>query len=114
MNTFQAFAKGQANRSKPLMVFDWAKAARLIKKHKPQTASAGLCGDWVYTGGEIYKYGEIVTDSYTYLASTWAEPELEMDGEVYDCYIMGNKTKWDAHTKWPEEAIRILNGRSDK
>ena len=32
MNTLSAFAMGAANRGKELMVFDWDKAAKLIKK----------------------------------------------------------------------------------
>jgi len=31
MNTWTAFAMGEANRRKELMIFDWDKAARLIR-----------------------------------------------------------------------------------
>jgi hypothetical protein len=109
MDTFSAFARGEANRGQPMMVFDWDNAARLIRERKPQTASAGLAGDWEYTGGTIYEDGQPVTDSYTYLSSTWAEPELEMDGVTVECWRVESEVpEWDADTKWPESALAIL------
>ena len=33
------------------MVFDWNKAAQIIKERGATNASAGLSGDWEYTGG---------------------------------------------------------------
>lgn len=44
------------------MVFDWDKAARLIQEKKPKWATAGLRGDWEYTGGTIYEDGKPVMD----------------------------------------------------
>ena len=46
MDTLMAFVIGERNRHKELMVFDWNKAARLIKERKPFVASAGLRDDW--------------------------------------------------------------------
>lgn len=48
MNTWVAFAMGEANREKELMVFDWDKAARLIRERKPECAERheacwGMC-----------------------------------------------------------------------
>jgi len=106
-----AFTMGRANRGKELMVFDWEKAARIIKERGAKEASAGLRGDWNWTGGDIMKNGKPVPreDTYTYLASTWAVPELEIDGELIPCYKMQSKTpKWDSSTYWPDEAIKIL------
>jgi len=109
MDTMQAFAMGQANRSKELMVFDWDKAAALIRERGAQIASAGLSGDWDWTGGPIYEDGAPDTESYTYLASTWATPEIEIDGKTVDCFLMQSETPgWDASTKWPESALHIL------
>lgn len=111
MNTFAAALMGMANRGKELMVFDWDKAALLIKAKKPEWAAAGLRGDWEYTGGTIYENGKPVKDSYTYLSSTWAVPELDMDGETIECYRMKSETpEWSSDTKWPESALLILNG----
>ena len=111
MDTLSAFIRGEANRGKPRMVFDWEKAARLIKLNCPMVASAGLNSDWEWTGGEIYRDGKPVPkeETYMYLASTWATPELDLDGEIIDCYKMENETPgWDSHTYWPPEALRIL------
>lgn len=110
MDILSAFAMGEANRGKPLMVFDWDKAARLIRDRKPRVAEAGLAGDWGYTGGAIFADGKPVTDSYTYLASTWATPQISLDGNVEDCYKMQKDTpEWDSDTKWPESALKILS-----
>lgn len=82
MNSMVAFLNAQANIHKEQMVFDWHKAAKLIKQMKPNIASAGLAGDWEYTGGEIYKNGRPVpkNETYTYLSSNWATPEINIDG----------------------------------
>lgn len=112
MDTMTAFAMGQANRGKPLKVFDWNKAAALIRERKPTIASAGLAEDWNWTGGDIYRDGEPVPkeDTYTYLASTWATPELDLDGETVDCFLMQEETDgWDAETYWPHSALAELN-----
>lgn len=113
MDTMSAFARGEASRWQEMMVFDWDKAARLIKEKKPSYASAGLRNDWEWTGGEIYKDGKIVSkdDTYTFLASTWAVPELDLDGEVLECFKMKHDLpRWDSGTYWPESARKILQG----
>ena len=111
MDTFSAFAMGLANRDKELMVFDWDKAARLIRESGCHVAEAGLRGDWEWTGGVIYDDG-IVTDDYTYLASTWAGPLLKLDGDVVECYRMEHEVPgWGANTKWVESARKIIEGK---
>jgi hypothetical protein len=105
MNTADAFAMGQANRSKELMVFDWDKALRLIKGHAAREASAGLCDDWAWTGGIIWRDGAPVprAETYVYLASTWATPQINIDGTVMDCYRMqGDTPSWNEDTYWPQ------------
>lgn len=95
-----------------LMVFDWDKAAQIIKDKKAKTASAGLAGEWTWIGGYILANGEPIGASYTYLASTWAKPELSIAGEVWECYKMQSETDgWDAHTCWPESARAILKSK---
>lgn len=111
MDTWKAFAMGQANRGKELMVFDWEKAARIIKERGAQDVSAGLRGDWDWTGGEILENGKPVDQdkTYVYLASTWATPELCIDGELIECFRMQSATPgWDSSTYWPPEALAIL------
>lgn len=109
MNTSDAFVMGEANRSKEKMVFDWDKAARLIAEKKPRRAWAGLRGDWCSTGGMIYEEGKPITDDYTYLASTWAVPELRVGSDTVECYRMESDTPgWDESTSWPRSARNIL------
>lgn len=111
MNTLDAFRMGEATRGRELMVFDWDKAARLIKESGRDTASAGLRGDWEWTGGYIYYDGEPDMEDYTYLASTWAVPELFVGNKTYPCYKMQSQVpEWGPETKWPESALKILKG----
>lgn len=93
-------------------VFDWDKAARIIKERNPQRALAGLTEDWFWTGGTIWKEGQICTADPPYLLSSWATPViiLEDEGsrEEIDCWRLYTETEWDEHTNWPESARKIL------
>lgn len=111
MDSMQAFAMAQATRGQRLRVFDWDRAARRIREVKPRDASAGLSGDWEYTGGPIWTGDGPVAaeDTYVYLASTWAVPELDLDGTIEDCWRWKDETDWDANTYWPESARAILS-----
>ncbi len=110
MDTRNAFIMGYLNRGKEMMVFDWDKAARIIKERNPELAEAGLEGDFGCTGDIIYDDGKIIESSYTYLASTWARPILVLNEEiVIPCYVMQSTTDWDEHTMWPDSAKAILN-----
>jgi hypothetical protein len=111
MNTELAIMMGELNRGKEMMVFDWDKAATIIREKKPFDAFAGLENDLEWTGGTIYKDGNIVQDSYTYLSSTWATPILILDGDYENaiaCFIMEHQTSWGSDTIWPESAVHIL------
>jgi hypothetical protein len=109
MDTISAFVRGEASRGKEQMVFDWDKAARLIIEHKATSARAGLSGDWEWTSGYILTDGMPDRTSYTFLASTWAIPEIEIDGVIYDCYRMASQSDgWNSETKWPDSAVAIL------
>jgi hypothetical protein len=114
MNNASAFIMGELNRGMEMMVFDWNKAAKLIKDYNAKNARAGLNSDWEYTGGEIFIDGKPNKEGYTFLSSTWATPEIEINGEIFDCYIMESKMpkEWGedfASIKWPESALIILN-----
>ncbi len=101
-----ALAAGARSR-----VFDWKKAAALIMERKATTAGAGLKSDWEYTGGTIWSDGKPVPqeETYTYLSSNWATPELEIDGEIIDCWIYEDDSPgWDSGTYWPQEALDII------
>lgn len=115
MKTNMAFMMGEINRKKELMIFDWDRAAMRIAEERPESASAGLSDDWEWTGGEIYRNGDPMKDEYTFLASTWATPELEMDGNFEQCYRMKSEVpEWDSDTKWPESALKILRTYKDE
>jgi len=109
MDTMSAFMMGEQNRGNELMVFDWDKAAKLIKDRDVKEASAGLSGDWEWTSGEIFTNGKPNMNDYTYLASTWATPQIEIEDEIIDCYKMASEVpKWNASTKWPKSALDLL------
>lgn len=115
MDTFSAFARGAAARARgaELMVFDWEKAARLIAERKPVVARAGLSGDWEWTGDVIWENGEPRTDAHAYLASLWATPELDIDGEIIACFVMqSTRPQWNSGTLWPPEAMSIVGARA--
>ena len=109
METSRAFEMGELNRGRELKVFDWDKAARRIKETGTDFAKAGLQSDWEWTGGTIFQDGKPNHDSYTYLASTWATPELDLGNGPEDCYKMQSETDgWHSGTKWPDSALKIL------
>lgn len=111
MDTFLAIAINKSTPDGNEKVFDWDKAAKIIKERKPETASAGLAEDWAWTGGLIYENGKPVKNEYTFLASRWATPVLILDGEEIDCYQPEGYHGWDADTKWPESALKILDSK---
>lgn len=114
MDTMSALVIGMANCGKEEMVFDWDAAARIIKERGAERASAGLCGDWEWTGGEILRDGKPYMDGGTFLVSTWATPEIEIDGETIDCFrMMSDAPGWESDTVWPQSALDILNGVSE-
>lgn len=113
MDSLSAFAMGEAARraDSQLMVFDWDQAAQIIKDRKPHEAFAGLADDWEWTGGIIYEKGEPIKGACTYLASTWATPQLDIDGEIISCWKYQKETPgWDHDTKWPDSSLKILQG----
>ena len=114
MDTFSAMAMGSMNRGNRVRVFDWDRAAKLIRESKPTEAGAGLSQDWEFTGGIIFRDGEAIMDreenGNMYLASTWATPELSLDGDIIDCWVWEDETEWSEKTYWPFSALRILEG----
>ena len=112
MNTMSAIAMGMASRGRELKVFDWIKAAQILADRKPAEAIAGLQLDMEWTAGSIWRDGAPVprADTYTFLASSWAIPILEIDGEEIPCFKMQSETPcWDSDTYWPEEAVGLLS-----
>ena len=111
MDTMKAFEMGIANRHKEQKVFDWNKAASLIRTHRPSVAIAGLSGDMEYTSDIIFENKKPVKNADIYLASTWAVPVLLIDGTAFECYKMAHEVpRWGAKTIWPKSALEILKG----
>lgn len=104
------------DKNKPMMAFDWDKAAKIIRETLQQfpnlIAEAGLQQDWNYTGGIIFEKGFPTNESYTYLCSNWATPTLiiECDGlEILetDCCII-ETDRFTSDSKWDNESLLIL------
>lgn len=105
-------------------VFDWDKAARIIRDRKPLSADAGLERDWLNVAVEIYRSGKIIEyDEKTmfmgYRASMWDVPLLRLyfsdkHTENYVCYVTESQTEWDADTWWPQSARDIMEGKNEE
>lgn len=108
MDTLTAAMMGEIFRDNEMKVFDWDKAAKIIKERGLNYAEAGLLEDWEWTGGTIMEDGDPVYDDFPFLASTWATPTLRIDDEYIQCFVMEHETEWDAKTRWPESALKIL------
>ena len=118
MDGFNPLGQGRINAAlgKPMMSFDWDKAAAIIKEqlklHPNLIAEAGLQGDWNYTGGVIFEEGKPTNDNYTYLSSNWATPTLILfwDGEEKEeiqCWIE-ETDRFNSGSKWDEKSIEVL------
>lgn len=114
METLEAFRMAVMHTESKEMVFDWHKAARIIKDRPNETASAGLRGDWEYTGGVIWCDGQPCFDNqdWIFLSSTWAIPELAIGNDVYPCFVFTEDfPQWHAHTFWPSSAREIIGAQ---
>ena len=97
-------------------VFDWNKAARIIREEGYEYVLAGLEEDWWSTAGRIVVDGEPFTEDYTYLMSFWATPVIvtptdddEDEENIIPCWCYKTECEWDAYTQWPDSALQILN-----
>lgn len=114
MDTLSAFFRAKAAQGQKQKVFDWHKAADIIRDGKVQEASAGLSEDLEYTEGTILENGIPVSedDTYCYLSSNWAIPVLVIEGEEIPCWKYEDELPepWDSGTMWPESAkARLLS-----
>jgi len=96
-------------------VFDWDKAAQIIKSRNISNASAGLQGDLSATCGDILEEGVIPEEGYAYLMSTWAIPVLiinpyTVEEEEIECWRwLTDVPYWGSDTFWPDSARDIFN-----
>lgn len=110
-------------------VFDWCKAATILKERDPHAAHAFLNKQRDTTRGRIWLNHQPCTEDDTLLASRWDTPMLEIDCVATECYvdpmqiekefqkerlpdgtvtILPRKAEWGMHTLWPDSALRIL------
>ena len=120
MNTLDAVRlRDEAiERGALVKIFDWVKAAKILKERNPAVAHAGLREDWENTAGVVWMAGKPVRDTDCYLASVWATPCLAMfmpigangsDVVTVDCWETDiDRPEWTGSTLWPEEAMVIL------
>lgn len=124
-------AEARLKNCEPLdRVFDWQKAAEMIKERKPKEAVAFLKEQRRMTGGVIWRKGKPVYNENTYLLSDWDIPMIDMDGQIEECWrvhdittvpdemghrwypeeqhVAYTKNYWNAFTKWPDSALDIL------
>ena len=94
MESMLAFTQTCINKDKPKMFFDWKKAIEIIKEKRPQQAKAGLRDDWEYSGIIIYRNGKFIDreDIFINLSSTFATPELYVDGKIIECFYYKEET----------------------
>lgn len=97
-----------------MKVFDWIKAANILKERQPKEAVAGLQNNLEHTSGLIWRDGKPCPkeETYTYLSSSRATPVLFLDEEPgIDCWIdldFDNPFGWTCSTYWPKEALAVL------
>jgi hypothetical protein len=90
-------------------VFDWDKAARLIREKSSKEAMAGLLEDWFYTADIIFANGAPNLGSCAYLESIWATPVLRIDGIDHECWVDAEVSQPEAWN-WPDSSVAILKG----
>lgn len=109
-------AKAASKSGRKTTVFDWDKAAEIIKdrllKHPDLYAEAGLQGDWENTAGCIFEDGKPTNGEYMFLASNWAVPTLILawdgiDQEEIECFT-DQSDRFDLGTKWDVISLEIL------
>lgn len=95
-------------------VFDWDKAARIIKDNDYKNVKAGLDEDWYATSDAILINGVPYMESNSFLMSNWATPIMiilddDNDGDTaIPCWCYKTECEWDAYTQWPDSALQIF------
>ena len=94
------------------MVFDWEKAAEVLRERQPVAASVSFIGKHERTEPVlIYRDGEPTPDPRTFCPyDAFDKPTLLIDGDEIECFRLENTiTTWAIDEYWPESARRILN-----
>lgn len=109
LNTVKAmFQFGHISKDKCDMVFDWEKAAQIIKDTRPYIAYAQLEEDWEKETRKIYQ-GGIPVYSETVHSQKY-RPMLVVNSEKpIPCFKMEYDT--NGMEPWPTRALNILEGK---
>lgn len=73
-------------------VFDIPKALTLFEKNKAMEMSMGMAEDWFFTGQQVKSKEDI--ENFPLMASRWATPVIEINGDREDCYIAIDKAHY--------------------
>lgn len=111
MRTFNTvrnmFSRGEIDKKRCDMTFDWELAARLIKNAHPFIAHATLEDSWNLVHRVIYQGGFHVYSETVH--SDRKRPMIVIDGgEPIPCFKMEYDT--NGMEPWPKEALEILEG----
>lgn len=87
-------------------IFNWVKAAELIKINKAETVYAGMKEDWSCTADTIVLNGEMYNGT-PFTTSDWATPSILIEDVFIPCYLKVD-TKYDAKI-WTHRAIQRFN-----
>jgi hypothetical protein len=97
----------------PRRVFDWDRAAEIIREHRPKSVVVGRKGDTtgfiepIYADGEVAPRGAVAPTLVSFLPLV-----LRLDwGEEVECWAYDfEHPEWTAETWWPSSALHILTG----
>lgn len=115
MDDMSALLMAMVSQNTRYKVFDWDRALEIFKERGIKYASAGLMEDLACTTGEILRDGKLITDSYTYLGSTWATPVIVVVNEndlndYYECWCYAdnehNPHHYSYNSKWEDRHFK--------
>lgn len=111
MNIYDRIFQEYFSQNRPMMIFDWQKAAKIINERKPSYASAKIDGD-DETETSIFANGKaiIFNGRPGFVCSHWGEPTLCIDGEEIPCYTY----EADEEEVWPLYALKTLRAQGEK
>jgi hypothetical protein len=90
------------------MVFDWERAAKLMKAYDGENVRAGMKNAWTDfydNAGFILKNGEAVNEAGI-VASYNATPTIEIDGRLFPCFRWADES--DHSASWTDAAVEIM------
>lgn len=96
------FLGASAVATKPIgktKYMNWKKVQQIVDKNPNSVIYAGLQEDWNNTSGLIFARGEYY-DGYVYVASSWATPIVDVDGEEIECWTYEKTKEGSGRPSW--------------